>query len=173
MPESERTALYRLYDAADDLLYIGISSQLAKRFREHEHSRTWWHCVEYVDLTWFDSFPDARKAEKAAHLSERPPYNGMGHVGLGWDGPAVKYDDRADFVAVRKLILDDLRAGRYAPGKHIWSLTLSRQYGYSRMTTDNAMDSLAKSKHLMSRNAGFSVPPKWARAYEKAQANPH
>lgn len=169
----ERTALYRLYDAEHDLLYIGISAQLEKRFREHEHSRTWWHCVKYVDLTWFDSFPEARKAEKAAHLSERPPYNGMGHVGLGWDGPAATYDDSADFVVVQKLILADLRAGKYAPGKHLWALTISRELGYSRMTTDRAMGSLAKSGHLKSRAAGFSVPQKWARACGRAvTANP-
>jgi hypothetical protein len=168
MSAPERTALYRLYDIEHDLLYIGISRQPTKRFREHEHSQRWWHTVEYVDLTWFNSFNEARAAEKAAHWSERPPYNGLGHSGLGWDGPAAKYDDSADFAAIRGLILEALRAGTYKPGQHLWAMTLSRQLGYSRMTTDRAMGSLAKAGHLISRDAGFTVPERWAREHARA-----
>ncbi|MFH8410719.1 GIY-YIG nuclease family protein [Streptomyces sp. NPDC018019] len=157
-PSEGRTALYRLYDAEEDLLYIGISRKLTQRFREHEHSRSWWHCVKYVDLTWFDSHPRAYAAEKAAQHSERPPYNGVGHLGLGWHVPRITYDDSADRAAIRALLLNDLRTGKYAPGKHLWELTVSREYGYSRMSTSSVMWALADEGHLVRRKAGYNVP---------------
>jgi predicted GIY-YIG superfamily endonuclease len=153
----ERTALYRLYDADHDLLYIGISRRPSGRFKEHEYRHAWWHCVRYVDLTWFDTYAAAYSAEKAAHMSERPPYNGVGHIGLGWDGPSVRYDDSADFTAASKLILSDLKSGKYRAGKHLWALTISREIGYSSITTDRAMTDLARAGHLEALSAGYRV----------------
>lgn len=155
--ECERTALYRLYDAEDDLLYIGISRDPEKRFKAHEHDKNWWHCVRYVDLTWFSSFPAARRAENAAHRSERPPYNGMGHTGLGWDISALRYDDSADQADIRQRLLAALEAGNYPPGSHLWPFHLSRAYGYSRSTTDNAMSGLAREGHLERRRSTYVV----------------
>jgi hypothetical protein len=149
MPESpERTALYRLYDAEHDLLYVGISRKPEERFKAHEHDKRWWHCVRYVDLTWFESYPQARRAENAAHLSERPPYNGMGHTGLGWDIPTVRYDDSTEQAAVRRNLLAELRAGLHASGSRIWPFHVARKYGYSRPTVVSAMDDLAREGHL-------------------------
>ena len=36
---ADRTALYRLYDAEDQLLYIGITSYPPKRWTEHERDK--------------------------------------------------------------------------------------------------------------------------------------
>jgi predicted GIY-YIG superfamily endonuclease len=154
----ERTALYRLYDAEDDLLYIGISRDPEKRFKAHAHDKNWWHCVRYVDLTWFSNYPAARQAENAAHRSERPPYNGMGHTGLGWDIPALRYDDSADQADIRQRLLAALEAGTYVPGSHLWPFHLSRTYGYSRSTTDNAMSRLAREGHLERRRSTYVIP---------------
>lgn len=156
--EPERTALYRLYDGEHDLLYIGISRDPDKRFKAHAHEKNWWHCVEYVDVTWFDSFPDARKAEDAAHLSERPPYNGMGHTGLGWDLPGLKYDDSAEQADVRRRLLAALEAGEYPAGSHVWPFRISQAYGYSRSTTQSALHALARDGHLVFLGGTYAVP---------------
>jgi hypothetical protein len=37
-----RTALYRLFDAADDLLYIGVSYDPRDRGYQHVMTKTWW-----------------------------------------------------------------------------------------------------------------------------------
>lgn len=166
--DSQRTALYRLYDADYELLYIGISTDPEKRFKAHAHDKNWWHCVKYVDLTWFASFPAARRAELAAHLAERPPYNGMGHTGLGWDTPALKYDDSADQADVRRRLLKALTDGQYPPGTHVWPFHISQAYGYSRMTTNRAMDSLAREGHLTYRGGTYAVPTQSAGAEEAA-----
>ncbi|MFD3999887.1 hypothetical protein [Streptomyces rubiginosohelvolus] len=156
-PTSERTALYRLYDAEYDLLYIGISRSPTKRLKAHAHDKNWWHCVGYVDLTWFDSYPEAKRAENAAHLSERPPYNGMGHTGLGWNLPGLSYDDSVERAAVRQHLLADLDAGIYAPGDRVWPLYVSLACGYSRSTTWAAMVDLVKEGRLQQVISTFEV----------------
>lgn len=166
MPEpTEPTALYRLYDGEYDLLYIGISRDPAKRFKAHAHMQNWWHCVKYFDFTWYDSYPEARRAENRAHASERPPYNGLHWTGIKSEHPALKYDDGIEQTAVRRLLLDALEAGRHAPGSHIWPFHVSEACGYSRTTVYNAMDSLAHEGHLGWRIKTFTVPEKWATAY--------
>jgi hypothetical protein len=168
MPESaEPTALYRLYDAGHDLLYIGISRKPDDRFKAHDHTHSWWHLVTYVDLTWFDNFQAAGKAEKSAQLSERPPYNGMGHTGLGWDVPALQYDDTADRADIRQRLLAELKAGLHAPGQRIWPFRVSREYGYSRSSTQSAMGELAQKRFLEPSGRTFTVPKRWAYAVRR------
>lgn len=72
---SRRTALYRLYDAADQLLYIGISFNPAKRGYQHAMASPWWHDVARKEITWYETRPDAEAAERDAVLAERPLYN--------------------------------------------------------------------------------------------------
>ncbi|MFJ5886830.1 GIY-YIG nuclease family protein [Streptomyces californicus] len=168
----EHTALYRLYDAEHDLLYIGISRSPARRFKAHAHDKNWWHCVEYVDLAWFDSYPEAKRAENAAHLSERPPYNGMGHTGLGWNLPRLSYDDSAERAAVRQYLSAALDAGVYAPGARVWPAYVSQACGYSRSTTWAAMVDLAKEGRLQQVISTFEVR-QTAKIQERPPHNSH
>ena len=166
MPDPpDSTALYRLYDADHDLLYIGISRVPEERFKAHEHDKRWWHCVRYVDLTWFDSFREAGKAEKAAQLSERPPNNGMGHTGLGWHIPALRYDDSAEQAVMRQHLLTELKAGLHAPGAHLWPFHVASKYGYSRSTAVSVLDDLARESHLKWRGRTFLVAETRASAH--------
>ncbi|WP_392971102.1 hypothetical protein [Streptomyces sp. LN245] len=165
----ERTALYRLYDAEHDLLYIGISRKPDERFKAHDHTHPWWHLVKYVDLTWFECFTAASQAEKGAQLSERPPYNGMGHTGLGWDIPALRYDDTADRADIRQRLLAELKSGLHLPGKRLWPFSVSREYGYSRNSTHSAMGELAQKRFLEPSGRTFIVPARWAYAVRRRE----
>lgn len=74
--DSERTALYRLYDAGGVLLYIGISYRPEVRFEQHAEQKQWWPQVARRDIQWFDDRPTAAVAEAAAIRIEDPEHNG-------------------------------------------------------------------------------------------------
>ncbi|MFJ9633755.1 GntR family transcriptional regulator [Streptomyces sp. NPDC101175] len=77
MPESERTALYRHFDANGDVLYIGISKDPDERWMAHRgNQEPWIHLAVRRTDEWYDSRPLALKAEEAAIKAERPPFNG-------------------------------------------------------------------------------------------------
>lgn len=78
MPESpERTALYRLYDVTDQLLYVGISSDPRHRWKSHAlfNAETWWPRVSHKEVEWFDSRLAAAEAEVTAIKTEIPKHN--------------------------------------------------------------------------------------------------
>jgi prevent-host-death family protein len=74
--DEERTAVYRLYDEAGRLLYIGISYQPEVRFEQHSELKSWWADVARREIEWFDDRPTAAAAEALAIRTEDPEYNG-------------------------------------------------------------------------------------------------
>ncbi|MFJ6348634.1 DUF6907 domain-containing protein [Streptomyces sp. NPDC092046] len=73
-----QTALYRLYDADDRLLYIGITKNLEQRWTGHRHSATsskWWPDVVRKVIEWHPSQEAADAAETAAIETEEPLHN--------------------------------------------------------------------------------------------------
>lgn len=73
-----RTALYRLYDADEDLLYIGISETPEKRWVSHADTKSWWPQVAATSVEWFETRELAQAAEAKAIATERTPYNVAG-----------------------------------------------------------------------------------------------
>lgn len=73
----DRTALYRLYDAAGRLLYIGIAKDPKRRWSQHalEKADSWWPDVASKTVEWLDSRKAAEEAELRAIEKEGPPYN--------------------------------------------------------------------------------------------------
>jgi predicted GIY-YIG superfamily endonuclease len=69
------TALYRLYDAQDELLYIGVSGNPPARFRAHARRRHWWFQVHSHTLEWIEGRGAAIEAEKRAIRAEEPRWN--------------------------------------------------------------------------------------------------
>lgn len=69
-----RTALYRLYDESDTLLYVGISINPPIRFREHGR-RDWWQNVVRSTLEWWPDQQSAEAAEITAIRTEHPLHN--------------------------------------------------------------------------------------------------
>lgn len=74
-PANERTALYRLFDADDVLLYVGISKHFGRRWQEHESSQPWWHEVDHQTVHWYPTREAAAAAEVEAIKAENPKYN--------------------------------------------------------------------------------------------------
>ena len=68
-------ALYRLYGAGDDLLYVGITGNLRVRFARHAAEKQWWPDVARRTVEWLPSWGEALKAEAAAIRAENPRYN--------------------------------------------------------------------------------------------------
>lgn len=71
---AERTALYRCFDADDELLYVGISKDPKTRFEQHR-DKPWWRDVTMRVVEWYDNRPAAEHAERKAIQSEGPRYN--------------------------------------------------------------------------------------------------
>lgn len=71
----EETALYYIYGVADLLLYIGISNDFGKRWKQHARKQPWWGEKRWMTTLWYDSRPEAEAAETAAIEAERPKYN--------------------------------------------------------------------------------------------------
>lgn len=69
-----RTCLYRAYDAAGQLLYVGISMSLDGRLTKHRRTE-WWPLVAEITVQWFEGREPAKAAERAAIIAEAPLYN--------------------------------------------------------------------------------------------------
>ncbi|MFE9382347.1 GIY-YIG nuclease family protein [Streptomyces sp. NPDC007025] len=70
-----RTAVYRLRDSDDQLLYVGISTKPPQRWVQHAQSKKWWPEVATLCLEWCDSQAEARAVEAHAIRVERPQHN--------------------------------------------------------------------------------------------------
>lgn len=66
--------LYRMYDNAGQLLYIGITGSLSQRFTSH-HEKPWWPSVADVTVEMHPNRAAVLDAEKAAIRDEKPLHN--------------------------------------------------------------------------------------------------
>jgi hypothetical protein len=69
--------VYRCW-ADDELLYVGISSNLLGRLGSHSASQPWWPDVTDVEWDVFDSFADASYVEHLQIVTYRPSRNRVG-----------------------------------------------------------------------------------------------
>jgi hypothetical protein len=88
----QRTALYRLYDADDALLYVGITKNIVQRWFQHSQTKTWWSQAIRREVAWLDDRPAALLAERRAILAEHPIHN---PVPPGWT-PTVDSKETPD-----------------------------------------------------------------------------
>lgn len=75
--------LYRMYDDADFLLYVGITLDPVARFAAHREDKPWWQQVSRIDLEHYDTRAEVEAAEAAAILDESPLYNRAGRPVYG------------------------------------------------------------------------------------------
>jgi hypothetical protein len=69
------TALYRLYGKAAPPLYIGISKDFRRRWRQLAKEHTWWAEVTRKEIEWYGTRDEAKLAEAIAVVNERPEHN--------------------------------------------------------------------------------------------------
>lgn len=70
--------VYRMYDANDQLLYVGCSVAWPQRAAAHQ-DKPWWREVARMTLQHFEHWSDALAAESAAQASESPRHNVVGN----------------------------------------------------------------------------------------------
>lgn len=80
MARSHPTALYRLFDEYDVLVYVGITYYPERRFEKHRRTY-WWKTVIRWDIEWHPNRHAAARAEKEAIREEWPVYNVQRPVG--------------------------------------------------------------------------------------------
>lgn len=78
--EDRPTAVYRLYDAAGQLLYVGVSCELEKRWATHRRGKSWWPAVAEKQIVWHPNRVSALLEESAAIEDEGPAHNFTGVV---------------------------------------------------------------------------------------------
>jgi hypothetical protein len=73
-------ALYRHFDAAGRLLYVGISLSAVQRLGQHKAGARWFGEIANVTIEWMGSRDDATAAELRAIRSENPAWNVAGRL---------------------------------------------------------------------------------------------
>ncbi len=68
--------LYRHFDEAGRLLYVGISTASLRRLSEHRTNSEWFWSIATIKVERFDTVAQARLAETTAIKAERPLFNG-------------------------------------------------------------------------------------------------
>jgi hypothetical protein len=67
--------LYRMFDADNNLLYVGITFNPQSRFTSHRRDKDWWRDIARISLSHYECRVDLAEAERQAILEERPLYN--------------------------------------------------------------------------------------------------
>lgn len=73
--EKQKQHLYRHWDAAGTLLYVGISLSVLHRIASHKSASNWYWDIAQITLETFPSRREALEAEKDAIINERPLFN--------------------------------------------------------------------------------------------------
>lgn len=169
MPESpERTALYRYFDATNELLYIGISIDPDGRLRAHrDNHEPWVPVIASRTVEWLDSRPLALKAEEEAIKAERPRYNEKHNYDDAPFDPSSWAEVTAwpKVPAIAELMRTEIAAGRWAHGQRIPSLrTLGAAVGASSRIVSQA-SVLLQGEGLLDFQPGrglFVTRPHWS-----------
>lgn len=105
----DSTTLYRLHDAADALLYIGIAGNPGRRFQQHRGDKPWWGEVARVILEHHPTRAAALAAELHAIRTEHPRHNIAGRPQIAipaWEhrplpnGAYLDTENRGDHIVV-------------------------------------------------------------------------
>lgn len=80
----KRVALYRHFDSAGRLLYVGVSTSVMRRTQEHARQAVWSGDIAEIKAEWFDSAEAAGEAERRAIREESPLHN-IVHAQAGAD----------------------------------------------------------------------------------------
>lgn len=92
----EPTAVYLLFDACDELIYVGMTVNLDMRFGSHAVTKTWWPEVARREIEWYEDRLVAEARETDLIESCHPKHNV-----LGTPRHALECAERSKAVAAR------------------------------------------------------------------------
>jgi hypothetical protein len=131
----ERTALYRLFDADDRLLYLGIAKLPEFRWARHAHVQPWWHLVARKTVVWYPSRGEAAIAEEELTATEKPLYDrsaeGVKHHAV------ERFDDTDGHRRVLEWLKQEVE--RIEPGARLMTGQVASACGVARTTASFAM----------------------------------
>ncbi|MEW5658318.1 GIY-YIG nuclease family protein [Streptomyces cinereoruber] len=163
---TEPTALYRLYDTDDRLLYIGITKNLEQRWTGHKYSPTssaWWPAVHRKVIEWHPTREAADEAETAAIVSEVPLHN-KDKTPSSWNVKRTKRSAELDWTIALKepysqqaarILAAELEAGSVQPGEPVPTIKdLHQRFGLSAATCGVILQTLAARGLVHQRGKG-------------------
>jgi predicted GIY-YIG superfamily endonuclease len=121
------TALYRVRGEAGLLLYIGISNDFGRRWKQHARKQPWWGEKRSLSVDkWYPSREEAEAAEAAAIQAERPKHNqrhGIAPVQLylGIRPQELTRAERASANRIVRLRISDPDFAKLAESRKCWS----------------------------------------------------
>ncbi len=93
---TERTAVYLLFDVADELIYVGMTVNLDMRFGTHAVTKPWWPEVARREIEWYETRPAAERREASLIAKHHPRHNT-----IGTPRHAMECAERSQAVAAR------------------------------------------------------------------------
>ena len=72
---SDASAVYRIYNAADELIYIGMSYEPAVRVRVQRREKAWGHEIARYEVDWHQDRAASQRAEEQLIKEFQPRYN--------------------------------------------------------------------------------------------------
>lgn len=75
-----RHILYRFFNTAGDLLYVGRTNSITTRFDDHARKQPWWGDVADCTTEFHPDLPSLIEAELTAIRTENPLYNKAGRI---------------------------------------------------------------------------------------------
>lgn len=72
---ARRTAVYKIYDFGDILIYVGIGVDPEDRLYSHSQIQPWRHEIARHEITWYETRPEAKAEEARTVLEDNPVYN--------------------------------------------------------------------------------------------------
>ncbi|MET8751343.1 helix-turn-helix domain-containing protein [Streptomyces sp. NPDC004667] len=141
-----RTAVYRLYDAEERLLYVGITMTLKQRFADHRHQKFWWHLVKRRDVRWYDDRSAAEAVEAEAIQTENPKYDGTSRI-PNWVRARHLRPKDPFWRPVAESVLAHIQDGTYPVGSPLPSpRALASLYEVSESSTGYALSVLSSAR---------------------------
>jgi hypothetical protein len=108
-------AVYRFYDAAGALLYVGMSNRPWDRLEWGHRKKSWWRDVARQEVTWFRSGADALSAEARAIATEHPVHNAQpGRIVPHLGGPDAVISEGEAWTRIRALSIRRWHAKGYS-----------------------------------------------------------
>lgn len=74
-PDTSPCTVYRMFDEAGYLLYVGISMRVMERLSAHRAGKSWWTEIARIDMHHYRNRWVARIVERNAIAKENPRYN--------------------------------------------------------------------------------------------------